>query len=314
MLQQTQVRTVIPYYERFMQRFPYIDTLANSDLDEVLHLWTGLGYYARARNLHRTAQIIDEQFQGKFPEDIDSLMALPGIGRSTAGAILALSLGQVHPILDGNVKRVLTRYHGIREWPGNNKIEEQLWYLASEKIQGTHIAEYTQAIMDLGATICTRSNPACQHCPVSKNCVANMEDLQSLIPAKKKKKPLPVKEAYFTIIENTHGEMLLEKRPPAGIWGGLWSFPECPKQTDVSAWIESEFGSKVVHLSKDDMLRHTFSHFHLDIIPIRAKLASETQCIKDKPEYCWYGSETKVKIGLAAPVKKLLERAMLEVP
>ena len=312
MLQQTQVSTVIPYFKRFMQRFPNIDVLANSNLDEVLHLWTGLGYYARARNLHRTAQIINEQFQGEFPADIDGLITLPGIGRSTAGAILALSRGQVQPILDGNVKRVLTRYHGIREWPGNKKVEERLWCLARDKAPSTHIAEYTQAIMDLGAAICTRSRPACHCCPVATDCVANIENSQLLIPAIRKKKPLPVKEALFTIIENAHGEMLLVKRPPAGIWGGLWSFPECPKQTDVSAWIESEFGSEVTYLSKYDRLRHTFSHFHLDIIPIRAKLASETQYIKDKPEYCWYGSETLVEIGLAAPVKMLLGKMMAE--
>lgn len=225
MLQQTQVNTVIPYYERFMQTFPTVRDLAQADIDEVLHLWTGLGYYARARNLHKSARIIHTDHNNRFPDDLESIVALPGIGRSTAGAILSLALNQVAPILDGNVKRVLARYHRVEGWPGNKKTEQKLWQLAESVTPDKEFAAYTQAIMDLGATVCTRSNPLCDQCPVNNGCEARETGTQEQYPGKKPKKTLPVKQTIFTIIENDKGEVLLEKRLPQGIWGGLWSFP-----------------------------------------------------------------------------------------
>jgi A/G-specific adenine glycosylase len=307
MLQQTQVKTVIPYYNRFMQQFPHVQVLANADLDEVLHLWSGLGYYARARNLHKTAKIICKDFNGVFPVQIDKLTALPGIGRSTAGAILALSHGQVQPILDGNVKRVLTRYHGIPGWPGERNTEQALWQIAAQHTPKTKVAGYTQAIMDLGATVCKRSKPDCALCPVATECYACQQQLQSEFPARKKKNSLPVKQIVFTIIENSYGEVLLEKRPPTGIWGGLWSFPECAVDEDIAVWIKEKFGGTVSVLKPNERLRHTFSHFHLDILPYHAKLKSGGMAIRDQDRLFWYKPDKQARVGLAAPVKKLLQ-------
>lgn len=307
MLQQTQVKTVIPYYNRFMQQFPDVQVLANADLDEVLHCWSGLGYYARARNLHKTATIICKEFNGVFPVQIDQLMGLPGIGRSTAGAILALSHGQVQPILDGNVKRVLTRYHGIQGWPGERKTEQTLWEIAARHTPKTNVADYTQAIMDLGATVCKRTKPDCVLCPVATACYACQQELQSELPARKKKNSLPVKQIIFTIIENNNGEVLLEKRPPAGIWGGLWSFPECAVDENIAEWIKEKFGKTVSTLTANEQLRHTFSHFHLDILPYHAKLKSGDVAIRDQDRIIWYKPDNQAKLGLAAPVMKLLQ-------
>ena len=307
MLQQTQVTTVIPYYLRFIRRFPDVHVLAGADIDDVLHLWSGLGYYARARNMHKAARIISGEYNDVFPVDIDALIALPGIGRSTAGAILALGRGQVHPILDGNVKRVLTRFHGIYGWPGDKNVEEKLWAVAAQQTPKKHVADYTQAIMDLGATICTRSRPACDRCPVAEECYAYRQGVQADLPTRKLKKSLPVRHAIFTIIENRRGEILLEKRPPAGIWGGLWSLPECPVHEDVPAWIKRQFGSTVNRLVELSPMRHTFSHFHLDIRPYQAKLKSVDVSIRDQGDICWYKPGLKHRLGLAAPVKKLLQ-------
>ncbi|MEX2352766.1 MAG: A/G-specific adenine glycosylase [Gammaproteobacteria bacterium] len=307
MLQQTQVRTVIPYFERFIERFPDVQSLAGADLDEVLHLWSGLGYYARARNLYKAAEIISNDLQGVFPREIEALMKLPGIGRSTAGAILALSQGQRHPILDGNVKRVLTRYYGISGWPGESKVEAGLWSIAERETPQEDVAAYTQAIMDLGATVCTRSRTRCDQCPVAVECYARREGLQTAFPARKQKKTLPVRSAVFTILENAEGEVLLEKRPPAGIWGGLWSLPECPVDEEIPAWIKRQFGSTVSGLTQQTPLRHTFSHFHLDIHPYRAKLEGTDLAVGDREQICWYKPGPGIRLGLAAPVKKLLE-------
>jgi len=231
MLQQTRVETVVPYYEKFMQRFPNVKKLAASDIDEVLHLWTGLGYYARARNLHKAAQQIVEQHSGKFPKEIEQVIALPGIGRSTAAAILALSFNQPHAILDGNVKRVLARYFAVQGWPGKREVEQQLWEHAEDllpKIKfAQDIAKYTQAMMDLGATLCTRSNPSCSTCPVQKSCQAYAQQRQDELPTPKPSKKIPQREVVVAIIQQyKDGSVWLEKRPPAGIWGGLYSFPE----------------------------------------------------------------------------------------
>jgi len=305
MLQQTQVKTVIPYYERFMQRFPDVATLAAAPVDEVLHLWSGLGYYARGRNLHKAARLVMSDFSGVFPDEIDKLITLPGIGRSTAGAILALGLQQVHPILDGNVKRVLTRYHGIEGWPGEKSVEDRLWAIAAQETPKRHIADYTQAIMDLGATVCTRSKPLCDRCPLAAHCYARIHGQQSELPTRKKSKQLPVRQTVLAIIENKRGEVLLLRRPPAGIWGGLWSLPECPSDEALPEWLNRCFGSKVTTLTALQPLRHTFSHFHLDIHPYRAKLRANDVAVRDE-HTCWYRPDGQSRLGMAAPIAKLL--------
>ncbi len=305
MLQQTQVKTVIPYYKRFMQRFPDIATLAAAPVDEVLHLWSGLGYYARGRNLHKAACLVMSDFGGVFPDEIDKLMSLPGIGRSTAGAVLALGLQQVHPILDGNVKRVLTRYHGVEGWPGDKSVEDRLWDIAAQETPRRHIADYTQAIMDLGATVCTRSKPLCERCPLATHCYARIHEQQSELPTRKKSKQLPVRQTVLAIIENKRGEVLLQRRPPAGIWGGLWSLPECPPDESLPEWLNRRFGSKVTALTKLQPLRHTFSHFHLDIQPYRAKLRANDVAVRDE-DTCWYRPDGQTRLGMAAPISKLL--------
>jgi len=307
MLQQTQVSTVIPYYQRFMQDFADVTKLAESNIDSVLHLWTGLGYYARARNLHKTAQLVCSEYGGKFPHDLDALMTMPGIGRSTAGAILALGLNQSVAILDGNVKRVLTRFHAIAGWPGNKKIEDQLWLLAEQHTPAQNAAEYTQAIMDLGATLCKRSQPDCQRCPVKAGCQAQKQNLQQLLPERKPKKILPVRQIKFVIIENAEGDILLERRPPTGIWGGLWGFPECSIDQEPGAWLDSNKGYIAEVLYEQPVIRHTFSHFHLDITPVKLLLRSVANAVEDKVEQCWYKPDGNLNLGMAAPVKKLMD-------
>ena len=311
MLQQTRVGTVIPYFERFMQRFPSVRSLAEGELDEVLQLWSGLGYYARGRNLHRAARAVVADFGGELPDDPERLQSLPGIGRSTAGAILALSAGRPVPILDGNVKRVLARYHGIEGWPGQKTVETQLWRLAQRHTPAEQVAEYTQAIMDLGATVCRRGRPACDQCPLAKGCSARRQGRQQLLPGKKARKTLPVRAALFTIVENGRGEILLQKRPPAGIWGGLWCLPECPAGEDVLAWLERRYGGVMENPVHEDPLRHTFSHFHLDITPVRVKNRAGSDSIADRPDICWIRPEQSMQFGMAAPVRKLIESISL---
>jgi A/G-specific adenine glycosylase len=307
MLQQTQVSTVIPYYRNFVKAFPNVKNLANAESDYVLHLWSGLGYYARARNLHKAAVYIMQKYNGRFPTDIEDVIQLPGIGRSTAAAILSLSKGQRQPILDGNVKRVLTRHQGVSGWPGNKQVEEKLWKLADKLTPEKHVSEYTQAIMDLGAMVCTHTRPACTVCPVKVDCYSFNNNQQSMYPTTKPKKSIPVKETIFTIINNRRGEILLVKRPPTGIWGGLWSFPECAVDVDVKNWIESQFGTRVESLKNGKSLRHTFSHFHLDIHPVQVTLNSNSCMIKDTGGIYWYNPDDNLNKGIAAPVAKLLQ-------
>lgn len=305
MLQQTQVATVIPYYHRFIKRFPSLLSLADAPQDEVLHLWTGLGYYARARNLQKAAQLIRDQHAGRFPKDLESVQALPGIGRSTAGAILALSLGQRHPILDGNVKRVLTRHGAIAGWPGDKKVEQKLWALADDYTPKVRAADYTQAIMDLGATLCTRSKPRCGECPVAADCKARKLGTQSRFPASKPRKTLPVRRTRMLMLV-ADGAVLLEKRPPAGIWGGLWGFPELAADADVAAWCRQRFGAVPRSMKTHDELRHTFSHFHLDIEPWEVRL-SAAAAVADAAASRWQPLGKTPQLGLAAPVKRLLD-------
>lgn len=308
MLQQTQVVTVIPYFERFMDRLPDIQQLAEAKLDDVLHLWTGLGYYARGRNLHKAAQIIVSNHNGQFPEVIEDVLALPGIGPSTAGAILAQSLGQRHAILDGNVKRVLTRLHAIEGWPGQKAIEDRLWQLAEHYTPETRLADYTQAIMDLGATLCTRSKPRCEACPVSELCQARQHNTTHQYPSPKPKKTLPVRQTRMLLLQDLQGQFLLQQRPPSGIWGGLWSFPECPLDADINKWCAQQLGLVVGPLQTADIKRHTFSHFHLDIHPIHAKLKDHTDHVMDAAATLWYNTRQPDALGLPGPVKQMLEQ------
>jgi A/G-specific adenine glycosylase len=316
MLQQTQVATVIPYFQRFMQRFPDITALADASQDEVLHLWTGLGYYARGRNLHAAAQRICDLHGGEFPATLEEVTALPGIGRSTAGAILSLSLGRRHAILDGNVKRVLARYHAIEGWPGTPAVEQQLWQLAEQHTPEKNNAAYSQAIMDLGATVCRRGKPLCPLCPLNTKCAALAQGIEQQLPTPRPKKALPVKTTTMLMLNNDSGEILLQQRPPSGIWGGLWSFPElgAAEQSDwtISAWCRENLGHQVTISERWPMLRHTFSHFHLDIEPVLLQSEKSTTRVADDNS-TWFSLATPAALGLAAPVKQLL-RQLAEIP
>ena len=304
MLQQTQVATVIPYYQRFTEKFPSVESLAAADNDQVLHLWTGLGYYARARNLHKTAEILQSTSDGNFPNTVTGLMKLPGIGQSTAGAIAALSMNVHATILDGNVKRVLTRCFAIAGWPEQGKVKKQLWKIAESLTPKERVKDYTQAIMDLGAIVCTRSNPACSSCPLNKNCIALNEGSISEYPGKKPRKSLPVKSVVMFVIQNSIGEVLLEKRPPSGVWGSLYSFPESKSPEELP-----QLNNLVIKRGKHEVLsplRHTFSHYHLDIQPVHLSATQKTNSVADSNRWLWYSLDHSVEVGLAAPVKKLL--------
>ncbi len=311
MLQQTQVQTVIPYYERFTARFPDIALLAEAPVDQVLHLWTGLGYYARARNLHKTAQVICAEHQGKFPAEVDVLESLPGIGKSTAGAIAALSMGIRAPILDGNVKRVLTRYFAIAGWPEQTAVKSGLWELAESLTPLQQVADYTQAMMDLGATVCKRSSPLCDLCPLEEDCKARLTDSISEYPGKKPRKTLPIKAVAMAVIQNQQGDVLLEKRPPSGIWGSLYAFPAESLNKETNGVAES--GAPFENLPLQDAatlpsVRHSFTHFHLDITPLHSHCQELDQEIADRHQLIWYPLDGSVEVGLAAPVKKIINQ------
>jgi len=308
MLQQTQVSTVIPYYLRFMERFPDVAALAGAAVDEVLAHWSGLGYYSRARNLHRAAQLIRDEHNGRFPDSIDAVMALPGIGRSTAGAILSLALKQRHPILDGNVKRVLSRYHAVEGWPGVPAVDRELWRLAELLTPQQRTDDYTQAIMDLGATLCSRNRPMCEVCPQRQDCQAHAKGAPKNYPAPKPRKRLPVRAATLLVVFDEAGELLLERRPPAGIWGGLWSLPELKPELTPDAW-GSEHHMTIRERRSYPAFRHTFSHFHLDITPLELRVsAQQHDRIMEPVELVWYKPPSIRQLGLPAPVKCLLER------
>lgn len=306
MLQQTQVATVIPYFGRFISRFPEIGDLADADLDEVLHLWSGLGYYARARNLHRAAVIVRDRYQGKIPLDFTALVALPGIGRSTAGAILALSAGQRQPILDGNVRRVLARVHAIDGWSGRSEVLAGLWNLAERYTPAERIGDYTQAMMDLGAMICTRNRPSCDRCPLANGCEAHALGRETAYPVPRPRRDLPVRETRMLMLCNSEGKVLLEKRPPTGVWGGLWSLPECPVGAEMPAWCQDVLGLQSGDIQSWSMLRHTFSHFHLDILPLQVAVKNPAGKIMEAGRFVWYNPRQPDKRGLAAPVQRLL--------
>ena len=311
MLQQTQVATVIPYYLRFMESFPDVTTLADADIDDVLHHWSGLGYYARARNLHKTAIIIRDEFDGAFPASIDDVISLPGIGRSTAGAILALSRNERHPILDGNVKRVLARYHAVDGWPGRTPVSQSLWEHAEQHTPLTQIAEYTQAMMDLGATVCTRTKPRCGVCPVAANCEAHELGRETDFPGRRERKEKPLKKTQM-ILARADAAVYLERRPPSGIWGGLWSFPEVDPDQDVSSWCEERLRSSPLDVQQWATVRHSFTHYDLDIEPTAVRVAKLSSTVADSADRIWYELDSAQQIGLAAPVANLIERLRKE--
>lgn len=303
MLQQTQVSTVIPYYERFMTRFPSIIDLANASTDEVLHLWTGLGYYARARNLHKAAQQVVELHDGQFPTTFEQVLALPGIGRSTAGAILAFSTHQRFAILDGNVKRVLARFYAIEGWYGKKAVEKQLWELADFNTPDQGVHTYTQAIMDFGATLCTRSKPNCAQCPLSQDCQAFKQNRTAELPHGKPKKAKPTKQTYMLLIKNQHDEFYLQQNPPSGIWGGLW----CPPQVQDLNQTENIADMKLEILETLPIYTHTFSHYHLEITPVLCRVTEQRSYAAESND-TWYKLDSEQTIGLAAPVKTLLAK------
>ena len=311
MLQQTQVATVIAYFERFTDAFHDVQSLAEAPRDHVLHLWSGLGYYARARNLHEAAVLIVERFDAEMPRSLDTLMSLPGIGRSTAGAILSIAFDQPAAILDGNVKRVLARMHAVDGWPGNTRVANELWSLAERSISHERPADYTQAIMDLGATLCTRASPACGACPLHDDCIAFSQHTVDRYPAPRPKRVLPTRHTRMLIVRNADGEVLLEQRPPTGIWGGLWCFPEADPEEALSEILHLE-GLDASRSERWAHLSHTFTHFRLEIEPIVVRLASEPLEIMEGRKRLWYKDDDSHQIGLAAPVKRMLSKVGAE--
>ena len=305
MLQQTQVSTVIPYFNRFVERFSDIATLAEAPVDDVLHHWSGLGYYARARNLHKTARLIFEK--GYFPDTLEALIELPGIGRSTAGAILSIAFNKSHPILDGNVKRVLARFKAIAGWPGVSSVNKELWELSSRFTPSSRVADYTQAIMDLGATLCTRSNPSCTDCPLNTDCLARTTNTVFAFPGAKPIKILPAKRLVFLMLRDDSGRTLLEKRPPAGIWGGLWSLPEFDDVESATHWCQAQ-NIPLIHQQSLPTQRHTFSHYHLDFTPLLVKTDNPTNNVMEANRTVWYKADQIIEIGLPAPIKLLLQQ------
>ena len=306
MLQQTQVATVIPYFRRFMESFVDIAALAGAPLDDVLLHWSGLGYYARARNLHKAAGIVRDEFAGTFPCDIDKVMSLPGIGRSTAGAILALSAGERHPILDGNVKRVLARYHAVEGWPGEARVAAQLWEHAEAHTPKARVADYTQAMMDLGATVCTRSRPHCDVCPLHDDCQAKLRHAQTRYPGRKAASKQPLRQT-FMLLAHCDGAVFLEKRPPTGIWGGLWSLPEVSARESVADWCRQTLAAEPAALDDWPIVRHSFSHYDLDILPVVVRLQCASGKVADPAAGRWISVADSAGVGLAAPVRKLVD-------
>jgi A/G-specific adenine glycosylase len=304
MLQQTQVAAVIPYYERFLHRFPSIASLASAEEDEVLRLWSGLGYYARARNLHAAARKIVES-GGRFPDSTEAIGDLPGIGRSTAAAIAAFAFGRRAAILDGNVKRVLARCFGVEGFPGERTVETRLWGIAERLLPERSVETYTQALMDLGATVCTKSRPRCEACPVEPSCVARKEGRIEQLPAPRPRRPLPQKSVTWLVLRHTR-QILLERRPAPGIWGGLWSFPES-ERPDVVRYCRSAFGARVSNTEKLEPIEHGFTHFHLRIQPVLCAVTSVAPSA-EAPGRLWMPLDEASEAAVPAPVRKLVGR------
>ena len=303
MLQQTQVTTVIPYYEKFLVRFPTIEVLAAASSEAVMGLWSGLGYYARARNLHACAQAIMREHGGEFPRDPELIVQLPGIGRSTANSIAAFCFGTHTPILDGNVKRVLTRQFGIDGFPGQPLIERQLWLLAESLVPKKNVDIYNQAQMDLGSLVCTRSKPQCSECPVAGSCVALKENRIGVLPTKKPKRVIPEREVTLLMLVQD-GKVLLELRPPSGIWGGLLSLPELPPNTDATDHAQSKYGCRAGKWSSLPLLTHTFTHFRLHISTLRAEVKNGFSVMDGSQR--WLDLQALGDAPLPAPIRTIL--------
>jgi len=306
MLQQTQVATVIPYFQRFMARFPDVGALAGAPLDEVLRLWSGLGYYSRARNLHRAAQAIAGGHSGRFPRRFEDVAALTGVGRSTAAAICVFAFGQRHAILDGNVKRVLARYRGVKGYGGQKKVADRLWQEAERLLPRRNVEAYTQGLMDLGATVCTRSQPRCTACPVHGGCVAFQRGWVGTLPAPRPRKRLPHKRTVMLALTRA-GEVLLEKRPPSGIWGGMWCLPESARKIDLEAYCLKRFGAHVVEVEPLAPIAHGFTHFKLDIQPLRLRVSALAPHAAE-PGVMWLPLEEARGAAIPAPVRQILAR------
>ncbi len=306
MLQQTQVATVLRYYDAFLVAFPDVVALANADLDAVLHRWSGLGYYARARNLHRAAQVVRDQQGGEVPTDFEALSGLPGIGRSTAGAILALADHQRHPILDGNVKRVLARVFRVEGYPGDTAAAKQLWSLADQCTPAERVANYTQAIMDLGASLCARRKPACLQCPLADGCVAHRDGVADQLPTRKPPKARPRKATVVLICVRPDGAVLLERRPNAGIWGGLWGLPETSHIEEAAGWCATAFGTAPLSQRVRPVLQHSFSHFDLDMTPVELRVGTPACRVMETDRWLWYKTDAPARVGLAAPIARII--------
>jgi len=319
MLQQTQVTTVIPYYERFRKRFPTVQALAAAPLDAVLTLWSGLGYYSRARNLHKAAAIIVERHGGKIPDDPALVQMLPGIGRSTAAAICVFAYEGRHAILDGNVKRVLARYAGVSGYPGVTKVQETLWRKAEALLPGNHksahgIVAYTQGLMDLGASLCARRNPQCNHCPLRTDCVAHLRGLTASLPTAKPRAAVPQRSTVMLLMRHA-GEILLEKREARGIWGGLWSLPEVSHAREARAVCTKRYGVSVLACQALPGIAHGFTHFKLQIDPLlldikkskhRMSSAARTASIEPASAVMWLPLADAVSAAIPAPVRRIL--------
>ncbi len=307
MLQQTQVNVVIPYFQRFVTALPDLQSLANASQDEVLALWSGLGYYARARNLHATARTCVELHGGALPRDAAALIALPGIGRSTAGAILAQAWGEPAAILDGNVKRVLCRRHGIAGWPGTPAVEKTLWVIAESLLPSARLADYTQAQMDFGATLCTRADPSCGSCPLQQDCVAFINGRIGELPSPKPGKPLPQRTAHMLLIEDGTGRFLLQRRPPTGVWANLWSLPEHAELDEAQTWFDRHVVDDFKSMRACAPVMHGFSHYRLQILPHRITGVRARDAIGDNDTLRWTTRAELAAIGLPAPIRRLLE-------
>jgi len=314
MLQQTQVTTVIPYFQRFLQHFPTLPDLAAASNDEVMAQWAGLGYYARARNLHAAAKRCVELHDGDLPRDFDALHALPGIGRSTAGAILSQAWNDPFAILDGNVKRVLSRYHGIEGFPGLPAIEKQLWSLAeahAAQVPAGRMADYTQAQMDLGATVCSRAKPACVICPMQEDCVARREGRTADLPTPKPGKILPEREAVALLLRDAQQRVLLQKRPDTGIWAQLWTLPQADAGSDLQDWFDDHVDGSLEEAEELPVLQHTFSHYRLHL----QVLSRQVRGLRvEEPALRWVAADELPALGLPAPIRKLLDGTPVKAP
>jgi A/G-specific adenine glycosylase len=306
MLQQTRVEAVIPYFQGFVARFPNARELAAAPLDEILHLWSGLGYYARARNLHRAARLLVERHDGELPATRAELECLPGVGRSTAAAILAQAHGQPEAILDGNVRRVLARHAAVDGWPGNTTVQRRLWAIAEARVPGSRMADYTQAIMDLGATVCTRGQPACERCPVAPDCAALAQRRVAELPTPRPGKALPVRTRWAALVVAPEG-VYLERRAATGIWGGLYSLPEAEQANDLRHAILARWGDAREERGAAGHIAHAFSHYRLDLRVLRFHLPAAACGIMEGAGSIWYNTRLPVRVGLPAPIERFLK-------